>query len=1086
MTPMKDNMKVKVTGAVDAVTRTTVEDNHVSLIIENTENVIKIETDIFNDYVWNSTIEISKDVANDNNVKLPLESQGVPVNNIDLNPKDTNYKLFYCKYCGKQFKFRFGLNKHIQKCHNHTHECKFCKLTIDKSKYNEHVKNHEKDETRIDITPNIKSRKLNDVWKSEINEFKCNICFQKCHSEKNLVEHMEIHDNDSIQCNDCLKYVLISKLNNHMQELHNKHFFKCKKCNLLFEKEKYLNCHLMLCLKSSYTKFKPNSTTCSACGIAFNSYLSLKNHMTIGCEHYTCKYCEQFFNSRILWLRHVSVHEKDEQYVMLTVNNDKTTTTREHNQTEVVNDSSFNTNKGQLLSTNVTGRNSLDQTDLVSSNTTIVSTVSNNSITNSCVVLNSNQEKNLCIINRETNSSDQMNLKNNNESIISTVSHNSIVNNCHMLNIKEEKSISTNVRERNSFDQMDLVNSDEPTIANKPLDLMASPNPTSIDSNSVASIVRETLYFCIKKLPNIKNVSCNDNYEQTSHVNVIFLCRICKKSPFSNIHLFALHMSDHRECNMHECIVCDKTFKTVSLWVNHMIVHQQQLDLNVSTVQCSPIKTEPHTLGSIKVENMESQICTTSKNRKFISSSHGSYSDKTSLNNSDKKKIYRYDCSICKKLFPSKVALEAHQTLHNKPQSFSCKYCKRIFSKKAYCTNHEKSHIKNEYKNKLSAPTDIDLNNCINLRNKKKCTVCTICNKQFASVGSLSNHMYIHLDHKSYECQYCNKKYIKKAYYMKHVKKHVFQNGILSASKLEINNTTVEDNEVPKIENCDDFELVHNPVDGYLNDTNLTNIKLFTCDVCEEKFSCPSQLNQHRTLHSGIVPYVCKICNRSFPFKFRWNLHLKEHYKNNIKNLQNKLHTNNQNSNIGKQKIESFHNQDTMKCQYCKKEFNSISQLKNHLGRTEECRRHCKINFPELPSNQASENFTKSCRSQCNICKKTFSTSYNRFVHLRNVHKILDTTVLNIDNHTSFQKDKVMEIVQNPVTKEQNRDDRKKCKFCDKLYSNKGNLSRHISMVHTNRYEQITCHICLMTFKNKFSYIPHLKMKHNDYFKMMN
>lgn len=50
-------------------------EDHVSLISENVENVIKVETDTMDDYVWESTIAISKDVDYQNNVELPLESQ---------------------------------------------------------------------------------------------------------------------------------------------------------------------------------------------------------------------------------------------------------------------------------------------------------------------------------------------------------------------------------------------------------------------------------------------------------------------------------------------------------------------------------------------------------------------------------------------------------------------------------------------------------------------------------------------------------------------------------------------------------------------------------------------------------------------------------------------------------------------------------------------------------------------------------------------------------------------------------------------------------------------------------------------------
>lgn len=45
------------------------------MVSENIEKVIKVETDMLDDCMWESRIEISKDVANENNAELPLESQ---------------------------------------------------------------------------------------------------------------------------------------------------------------------------------------------------------------------------------------------------------------------------------------------------------------------------------------------------------------------------------------------------------------------------------------------------------------------------------------------------------------------------------------------------------------------------------------------------------------------------------------------------------------------------------------------------------------------------------------------------------------------------------------------------------------------------------------------------------------------------------------------------------------------------------------------------------------------------------------------------------------------------------------------------
>ncbi|XP_060860469.1 zinc finger protein 521-like [Metopolophium dirhodum] len=1398
MTSMNDYIKVEITGDADAVsselyventienpTWYTVEDNHVSLISENVEKVIKVETDMLDDCMWESRIEITKDVANQSKMDLPLECQDVADNNIFVNhenisdkifhcnicgksfvlnyllknhlaehKKQVNYKINKCKFCKKQFKLKFGLNRHIQKHHNSMHKY---------SKYIEHKKYHERsDQTKFDTIPNIKLCKSNGVWKSKTNEFKCNICFQKCYNEKNLAEHMETHDNCQIQCNDCLDYVSVSELNNHMENIHNKHLFKCQKCNQQFPKQRHLNCHLIHCLRSSNKicdQIEAIEKTCSACGMVFNNSLSLTNHTTIGCKHYTCKYCGQFFNTRNFWLKHTDVHKKVEQCAMLKESTGKTSTVREYNQTEVVNDPSFNTNGRQSLSRCVTGIYSPDHTRLVNSSSTIVSTTPNNSMPNNYIIpnprktniLEKNSSEQACLVNSATivstaphtyipnnniiskpgqteillntldrNSSDQIgvgsgnstivsttpmasqpsmqpysenlpslsntlernsstqieyqlgrrnvfpepmvhtspvdllanrikiikqeeffhntvrehiqrqkiiqqsnelrqqssmsisphnsiannnspvvsikqetdsleqNLANSNESIVSTASQNSMRNNFNFLNIKQEKTLCTNVRESNSSDQEDSVNSNESTSANVPRDLMIEPNPINIGNNNIVSTVRETPYFCIRKLPNIKNRFCHN--DQTSQDNVIFICRICKNSPSIDIHSFALHMSDHSECNMHECIVCDKTFNSVILWKDHMTYHQQQIDLNVSTIQFNHIETESNALDLIKSRNTEPQVFKNLRNRKSeISLSDDSHSDTTRLNSANKIK-YQYDCSTLKKVLPSTSALKDHQTLHSKSQPFSCRYCDKKFSGKGPCTNHEKSHINshnfllqnneniklepiviqnsisiednnsdsepmarkqykknksinqssikktnfcnlcnrkftkrcyftnhmlmkhkinpnipkqltsidydesiilsenieltNEYENKLSVPENYknnNLNNHVNKSNEKKSTFCMFCNTHFAHPGALTNHMRIH-GCKTYNCQYCHMQFSRKGLYIMHEKTHVLKNVVKSAPIQNKNNIVVEVNDELQIEHYNNSEIIHSPVDSNSSGTNLMDIEhlWFPCDVCEKKFSTPFQLNVHRKSHSEIVPYVCKICNRTYQLKFRWNWHLKGHYQKHYANLKSKQHTN-------KLKIESISHKDKIKCRYCKKEYNSISQWKKHMTMSKECRRHCKSNLPEFTSNKATKNSTKSGRFRCNICMKTYSTSYNRTVHKKNVHKVLDSTYLNTYDDTGLQKEKLIDkIQQKPVIKKRNRRNHingTKCELCGKTYSNGANLSRHISIIHTQTFEPMTCNVCGSTFKHKYSYREHLKIKHKQLFK---
>ncbi|XP_060875482.1 zinc finger protein 675-like, partial [Metopolophium dirhodum] len=737
ITSMKVFIQVEVTGDADAVTSEryventienptwyTVEDNHVSLVSENVEEVIKLETDMSDDWMWESRTEITKDVTNQSNMKLPLECQDVADNNIYLNHENTSDKLFHCNicgksfelsyllknhlaehkkqinyktnkciFCGKQFKLRIGLNKHIQKNHNSSYKCRFCRQNIDFSNYIEHEKCHErKDQTKFDTIPNTK---------------------------RNIKQ----------------KQLIQTTVGDHFQQ-----------------------------------------------------------------------------------------------------------------------------------QTNIQQSSLLRQ-----------------------------------------------------QSVVPTASQISMANNFDILNMKQEKNLCTNVRERNSSDQVDSVNINELTLANKPRDLMAEQNPINIANNNIVSTVRETLYFCIRKFPNIRNGSRND-YDQTSQNNVIFICKICKNSPSTDIHAFALHMSDHSECNMHECIVCDKTFKSVVLWTHHMIDHEQQIDSNVSTVQFNLFETESKTLGPINSRNTEPRDFPNLRNRKFKKSLlDNSDSDITRLNSANKIK-HQYNCITYKKVFPSKSPLKMHQSLHNKSQPFSCRYCDKIFSVKGLCTDHEKCHINsdnllsknneniklepNVIQNSISIEDNTDSgtmsrnqnNNLINHSNKsneKKSTFCMICNKHYAHPGAFTNHMRIH-GGATYKCQYCHKQFNRKGIYIMHEKTHVFKNNIEE-------HTTIHTLNMYECDDCGqqfktNISLGHHIMENHSANMSTSNknehvenyerqnaslerinFDFVQCQICLKILKTRKYLECHMRIHTGAMPFKCDKCNTAFRFKSNLKSHQKKY-----------------------------------------------------------------------------------------------------------------------------------------------------------------------------------------------------------------
>ena len=136
-----------------------------------------------------------------------------------------------------------------------------------------------------------------------------------------------------------------------------------------------------------------------------------------------------------------------------------------------------------------------------------------------------------------------------------------------------------------------------------------------------------------------------------------------------------------------------------------------------------------------------------------------------------------------------------------------------------------------------------------------KCDPITI----FASTTALESHdRYIHLGERPYECNYCDRTFIR-------------------SDELKLHKRYHEDREAKKGAMCSQCGMVFNSSASRIRHENTVhhNIRRHGCKFCGKKFASSQALERHSRIHSDVKPHQCNECGQ----QFREVAHLKVHYR---------------------------------------------------------------------------------------------------------------------------------------------------------------------------------------------------------------
>lgn len=972
--------------------------------------------------------------------------------------KSKNNNIHKCTICSEQCDSQNNLVKHMNQQHDQMHledsintntnvfKCEKCNTTFNKREnLNCHL-------LYCTISSrNVWNKFFSNAENNEINSYECTVCGVTFSHLLLLKSHMT-SGCKSHSCSCCGKTFITKDLwLNHITD--NEKYEECVKFNYSdnetsFNKVNLKQNDFKLKIEKEQDTDTNDSASSSDCAVADN-YKDLtvqnvsrtlavnncspdKNKEKISnISKINCKDTESYKNSNIQNTQSVSnISILSDCNPNLSNQNILPATIRKKNildcSTDTKNTSDLIVNNvSQIVimsgcSPNIKNENISVSMDADNSSDSIAQNLFQDSEVNNYCGLNTNKERNVCTTLTKRNISVCMDPENSSDStLLNNLSQNLEVNNSRL--------IPSNVPEGNSADNSYSNHIQNSPCTTLPHNLIPKEEPEYLNSDNVE---RTNKYFSIKKLPNqnLSVIATNLNCEQISQPDVVdvFTCNICKMSSSTDKDSFALHMSSHPECGIHECVVCNQVFSNVKHWKDHMTYHQNQINLHLSELlqnrtEYSEAPMEPQTVLIIP-KTEKNELLSEIKNE-FKNSPMEIRRNQVRI----KKCKSKFKCNICLKILPSKLILKAHRTIHSESlntephteqRPFCCRFCNMTFIYRGPFIKHEKLHNhSNGSKPFLPNAADVKLelksHDSANESTEDKSAFCTKCNKQFGHYGALTNHMKIHSRGNLYTCNECDKKFRSKRILLRHINSHLKEN--------------LEDNIDIKNKKMGKKEQKQNSK----NSSNDNNTQ-FACDVCKTKFSSADQLIAHRMIHKN-KPYSCTICGRLYAYKFYWDTHLKNHYP------------------VSKQIIKNSKSdrKNIFKCGNCKKEYTIKSEWKKHVLLSKKCCNHYNTNRSKSTSIQAKEDYNK-----CYICQKIYSTRFNLQVHLKKVHKQINST--NKNYH---------------------------CDICSKQFLNSNNLQRHLTCIHSN--EKIVCNICGKIYKHIKSYQLHFKnsklhKEHND------
>ena len=244
------------------------------------------------------------------------------------------------------------------------------------------------------------------------------------------------------------------------------------------------------------------------------------------------------------------------------------------------------------------------------------------------------------------------------------------------------------------------------------------------------------------------------------------------------------------------------------------------------------------------------------------------------------------------------------------------------------------------------------------------------------------------------------------------------------------------------------------------NDCTEKDYLKLKCKTCGKTFKTVTSLKKHIfEIHEYPRDHICQTCGKSFPREGSLNQHVytvheghKDYGCDSCQKLfAHKTHFN--------KHIQTFHEgvkteQVKSDCDLCGKSYHSSYALKHHKRRVHE-----------------------GIRNICKECGKEFTEEFAMRNHILKIHEGGKSRVCNQCGIT-INKNSMRKHIQ--IVHEGNKDLKFKCDLCGKLYSNNSKLVKHKRFVHEGK-KDYTCEECGKSFGQPVVLRKHIRRIHEGH-----